>query len=159
MAGRRRRRPLQDKSRSTANSQNKKYTFYSISAQTQFTPACPVSATPTAFASRIGQFPPLYAGVQAMRARICSALSCAMFARVVWLKSWRAQNCRFLLCPRAARTRHAWLARLTRARGKRFQREWNALFDDFWYFWSYKSTIKEKLLYDSSRANNVAPTV
>ena len=43
----------------------------------------PVSATPTAFASRIGQFPPLYAGVQAMRARICSVFSCDMFARVV----------------------------------------------------------------------------
>ena len=26
---------------------------------------------------------PIYAGVQVMRARICSALSCAMFARVV----------------------------------------------------------------------------
>ena len=42
----------------------------------------------------------------------------------------------------AARTRHAWLARLTRARGVSLQREGNALFDDFWYFWSYKSTIK-----------------
>ena len=49
-----------------------------------------------------------------------------------------------------ARTRHARLARLTRARGKSSQREGNALFDDFWYFWSYKSTIKEKLLYVSS---------
>ena len=28
---------------------------------------------------------------------------------------------------------------------------------DFWYFSSRKSTIKEKLLYDSSRANNVRP--
>ena len=34
---------------------------------------------------------PLFsAGVQAMRARICSAFSCAMFARVVWQKLWRA---------------------------------------------------------------------
>ena len=48
-----------------------------------------------------------------------------------------------------ARTRHAWLARLTRARGKSSQREGNALFDDFWYFWSCKSTIKEKLLHVS----------
>ena len=40
--------------------------------------------------------------------------------------------------------------RLTRARGKSLQREGNALFDDFWYFWSRKSTIKEKLLYVSS---------
>ena len=50
-----------------------------------------------------------------------------------------------------ARTRHARLARLTRARGKSSQREGNALFDDFWYFSSQKSMIKEKLLYVSSR--------
>ena len=52
-----------------------------------------------------------------------------------------------LLC--AARTCHAWLVRLTRARGVSFQREGNALFDDFWYFSSLKSTIKEKFLYDT----------
>ena len=57
----------------------------------------------------------------------------------------------------AARTCHARLARLTRARGKSSQREGNALFDDFWYFWSRKSTIKEKFLYVSSRANDVRP--
>ena len=50
----------------------------------------------------------------------------------------------------AARTCHAWLARLTRARGVSSQREGNALFADFWYFSSLKSTIKEKLLYDFS---------
>ena len=38
-----------------------------------------------------------------------------------------------------------------RDRGKSSQREGNALFDDFWYFSSLKSTIKEKLLYASSR--------
>ena len=43
-----------------------------------------------------------------------------------------------------------YFLRLTRARGKSSQREGNALFDDFWYFWSCKSTIKEKLHYDSS---------
>ena len=59
--------------------------------------------------------------------------------------------------PLAARTRHAWLVRLTRARGKRYQREGNALFDDFWYFSSCKSTIKEKLLYDSIGSSK-APT-
>ena len=32
------------------------------------------------------------------------------------------------------------------ATGESFQREWNALFDDFWYFWSCKSTIKEMFL-------------
>ena len=43
-----------------------------------------------------------------------------------------------------------YFLRLTRARGKSSQREGNALFDDFWYFSSLKSTIKEKLLYDTS---------
>ena len=41
-----------------------------------------------------------------------------------------------------------WLA--SPRQGKSSQREGNALFDDFWYFWSCKSTIKEKLHYDSS---------
>ena len=79
----------------------------------------PVSATPTAFASQIGQFPAgegwqnalissayklpharhtYYAGVQTMRARICSAFSCDMFARVVWLRLRRARDYRISLC-------------------------------------------------------------
>ena len=85
-----------------------------------------------------------------MRARICSTFSCDMFARVVWMKLWRVQNYRLLHCFCAARTRHAWLARLNRARGRCFLRGRKALLNDFWYFWSHKSTIKEKLLYDSS---------
>ena len=52
--------------------------------------------------------------------------------------------------PFAARTCHARFARLTRARGVSSQREGNALFADFWYFSSLKSTIKEKYLYASS---------
>ena len=56
-----------------------------------------------------------------------------------------------------AHTRHAWLARLTRARGRRFLRGWKILLNDFWYFWSRKSTIKEKLLYDSI-GSSTAPT-
>ena len=63
------------------------------------------------------------AGVQTMRARICSALSCDMFARVVWLKLWRAAKLPIFALPCAARTCHARLARLTRARGKSSQRE------------------------------------
>ncbi len=60
----------------------------------------------------------------------------------------------------AARTCHAWLARLTRARGKSSQREGNALFDDFWYFSSLKSTRKEKYLYISFRERTMfAPTM
>ena len=49
--------------------------------------------------------------------------------------------------PFAARTCHAWLARLTRARGRSFLRGRKALLNDFWYFSSQKSTKKEKLLY------------
>ena len=44
-----------------------------------------------------------------------------------------------------------------RDRGKSSQREGNALFDDFWYFSSLKSTIKEKFLYDSIRRQQVLP--
>ena len=59
--------------------------------------------------------------------------------------------------PFAARTCHAWLARLTRARGRRFLRGWKILLNDFWYFWSLKSTIREKFIYASSR-ETVSPT-
>ena len=44
--------------------------------------------------------------------------------------------------------------RLTRARGRRFLRGWKILLNDFWYFWSYKSTINEKVslcLYGGSK--------
>ena len=87
IAGRRGADPYNIKSK---YSQNKKCAFHPVRARTKFTPAYPVSATPTAFASRIGQFPPLYAGVQTMRARICSAISCDIFARVVCLRLRRA---------------------------------------------------------------------
>ena len=72
-----------------------------------------------------------------------------MFARVVWLRFRRAQNRRFSLYPVPHALATHYFLRLTRARGKRYQREGNALFDDFWYFWSRKSTIKEKLLHVS----------
>ena len=85
-----------------------------VSSHTPFTPANALSA-----------------GVQTMRARICSAISCAMFARVVWLKPRRALNCRLYFCFIIARTCHAWLARLTRARGRRFLRGWKILLNDF----------------------------
>ena len=91
--------------------------------------------------------PCIYSGRAGLRARICSALSCDMFARVVWLRLRRARDSRLSLChlPHALAT-HYFL-RLTRARGVSSQREGNALFDDFWYFSSLKSTIKEKWLY------------
>ena len=73
----------------------------------------------------------LSAGVQTMRARICSAFSCDMFARVVWLKPRRAAKPPTFTLPCAARTCHAWLARLTRARGGRYVRGRKALLHDF----------------------------
>ena len=99
----------------------------------------------------------LSAGVQTMRARICSALSCDMFARVAWLRLRRAAKPPTFTISFAARTRHAWLARLTRARGGCFLRGRKALLNDFWYFWSHKSTIKEKLLYDSIGSSRRRP--
>ena len=106
-----------------------------------------LSLYPVSAHIRVTPAAPLYAGVQTMRARICSALSCDMFARVVWLRLRRARDSRLSLChlPHALAT-HYFL-RLTRARGVSSQREGNALFADFWYFWSRKSTIKEKWLY------------
>ena len=123
LAGRRRRRPLQHKIQVQPRKKSKNIYFIPS-------------------AHRLSHARPAFiAGVQTMRARICSASSCDMFARVVWLKPWGAAKPPIFTLSFVAHTRHAWLARLTRARGKRFQREWNALFDDFWYFWSYKSTI------------------
>ena len=51
---------------SIANRKSKKYVLYHVNTLTLFTPATLFSA-----------------GVQTMRARICSAFSCDMFARVV----------------------------------------------------------------------------
>ena len=62
-----------------------------------------------------------------------------------------AQNYRFSLCPLPHTLATHYFLRLTRARGESSQREGNALFDDFWYFSSQKSTIKEKFLYVSIR--------
>ena len=71
---------------------------------------CPVSATPTHML-RICVNPrhTYYAGVQTMRARICSAFSCAMFARVVWLRLRREAKLLVFALPFTARTRHALL--------------------------------------------------
>ena len=59
----------------------------------------------------------------------------------------------------AARACHAWLARLTRARGGCFLRGRKALLNDFWYFWSYKSTIKRKYLYVKDNTSSTAIAV
>ena len=110
----------------------------------------------------------LSAGVQTMRARICSVFSCDMFARVVWLKSWGAAKLPTFALPFTARACHAWLARLTRARrgGSEGGRRKSSLLTfgilrlgDAVQRWlrhpepsssSQKSTIKEKYLYVSS---------
>ena len=154
---------------SDANTQSKKYVLHSVSAFALSTMPRLGDADRVCFANRsiprrrrLAKIPvfvsagtrptpaaPIYAGVQTMRARICSALSCDMFARVVWLRLRRAAKPLTFALPFVARTRHAWLARLTRARGGCFLRGRKALLNDFWYFWSHKSTIKEKLLYDS----------
>lgn len=46
----------------------------------------------------------LSAGVHTMRARICSAISCDMFARVVWLNLWGAAKPPIFALSFAART-------------------------------------------------------
>ena len=63
----------------------------------------------------------------------------------------RAQNRRFSLCPVPHALATHYFLRITRARGRSFLRGRKALLNDFWYFWSYKSTIKEKFLHVSSR--------
>ena len=73
------------------------------------------------------------------------------------MKPWRAQNRRFSLCPVPHALATHYFLRLTRARGGCFLSGRKALLNDFWYFSSSKSTIKEKFLYDSSRANDVRP--
>ena len=95
------------------------------------------------------------AGVQTMRARICSAFSCDMFARVVWLKPWgAAKPPTYSISPLSHALATHYFLRLTRARGRCFLRGRKALLNDFWYFWSRKSTIKESyfmiLLFQSS---------
>ena len=81
----------------------------------------------------------------------------ARFFRVICSHAWyrrshgERQSYRFLLYPLPHALATHYFLRLTRARGRRFLRGWKILLNDFWYFWSYKSTIKEKLLYASIR--------
>ena len=84
----------------------------------------------------------------------------ARLSRVICSHAWYRRDCgerqnhRLSLCHRAAHTCHARLARLTRARGRRFLRGWKILLNDFWYFSSQKSTIKKScfmILHGSSR--------
>ena len=98
------------------------------------------------------------AGVQTMRARICSAFSCDMFARVVWLRlrmiakppTFISLLCRTHL-PRMARATDSCTPPVVARRTAQ------VLLADFWYFWSRKSTRKRKLLYVFSRETNGLP--
>ena len=124
-----RRRPLQDKAQSIANRKNKKYVLYPVSALTLSTPA-----------------------MHFQRACRQCVHESARLSRVMCSHAWYSrnrgerQNYRFSLCPLPHALATHYFLRLTRARGKRYIREGNALLCDFWYFSSQKSTIKEKLL-------------
>ena len=97
-----------------------------------------------------------------MRARICSALSCDMFARVVWLRLRRAAKPLTFALPFVARTRHAWLARLTRARGGCFLRGRKALLNDFCRAFGHSKAREEKsyfmILHGGSKPYPVSAT-
>ena len=77
----------------------------SVSAQTSCTPATP-----------------LYAGVEPAHTRICSILSCDVFARVVSIKLWGETEFIFLLCLSSALTCHAILSATQSRMRKEFKR-------------------------------------
>ena len=103
---------------------------------------CPVSATPTHMLRICVNPRPSFICGRAGNA--CTNLL-GSFVRCVRtrgsMRLRRIQNYRLYCMPFAACTCHAWLARLTRARGKRYIREGNTLLYDFWYFSSQKSTL------------------
>ena len=63
-----------------------------------------------------------YAGVEPAHTRICSLLSCDVFARVVSIKPWGETDLTFLLCPPPARTCHALLSATQSRMRKEFKR-------------------------------------
>ncbi len=77
----------------------------SVSAQTSCTPATP-----------------LYAGVEPTHTRICSILSCDVFARVVSIKPWGETDLTFLLYSFTALTCHALLPATQSRMRKEFKR-------------------------------------
>ncbi len=86
-------------------------------------------------------------------------------------ESGKTANLCFILCrahsPRMARATNSctrgnepmhavrWLA--SPRQGECFLRGRKALLNDFWYFWSHKSTIRKKYLYVSSRETTGLP--
>ena len=83
---------------------------------------------------------PLYAGVEPAHTRICSATSCDVFARVVWIKPWGETDLNFLLCPPPALACHARFLRLSRVCGRSLKEERLPLFVLFVLFGQAKST-------------------
>ncbi len=81
-----------------------------------------------------------YAGVEPAHTRICSATSCDVFARVVWIKPWGETDLNFLLCPPPALACHARFLRLSRVCGRSLKEERLPLFVLFVLFGQAKST-------------------
>ena len=136
-----RRRPLQDKAQSIAN--RKKQKICTLSRQRRDWS----HARPSFFSGRADNACTNLLDFLVRYVRTRGIVKIA--------ESGKTTDFTFVPLPHALAT-HYFL-RLTRARGKSSQREGNALFDDFWYFSSLKSTIKKKLLYVSSRVVE-APT-
>ena len=63
-----------------------------------------------------------YAGVEPAHTRICSATSCDVFARVVWIKLWGETEFIFLRCPTPALTCHTVLPATQSRMRKEFKR-------------------------------------
>ena len=130
------------KNPSIANRQSKKYILHSVGAQTSPAPA------PLFFSGRAGN----------ACTNLLGFFVCCVRTRGMVKTAESARLSAFTLSF-AARTRHAWLARLTRARGGCFLRGRKILLNDFWYFWSLKSTKKEKLLYVKDNTSSTAIAV
>ena len=107
--------PYKIKAQSTANKRNKKFSHHPVSAGTGVTPALHFQrACRLACTNLLGFL------VRYVRSRGSMRLRRAVKLPIFDLSF-------------AARTCHAWLARLTRARGRRFLRGWKILLNDFWY--------------------------
>ena len=104
----------------------------SVSVQTSCTPATP-----------------LYAGVEPAHTRICSAPSCDVFARVVWIKLWGETDLSFLLYSFAALAYHALLPAAQSRMRKEFKRGKPSSFCPFRTFrTSEKYFVLHVLLHD-----------
>ena len=131
--------PPYAQSPSTTNRQNKRYAFHPVSALAKATPA------------------PLFSSGRADNA--CTNLLGYLVRCVRTRDSMRlrgAQNRRLSLCPLPHSLATHYFLRLTRARGGSFLRGRKALLNDFWYFSSQKSTIKEKFLYFKDNTSSVS---